>query len=290
MVRVAIVAPARRLAEASAQAVTAIAQSFGDGLELIIHPQCYESFGHFAGTDEVRLEAFVSVANDPSIDAVWFARGGYGSGRLLAGLDGRLDACAREKVYLGYSDLGFLLSALTGLGCCYCAHGPMPGDVVREGGEVAIARALSFLTRQPLAGTESVFPEGLDADCEHLALNLTILRSLLGTPYLPTWTADKAKRILWLEDVGEYVYATDRSMCQLVQSDWFKALSGVRIGRFSAIPENDVPFHQTSAESVAAWCAKARVPVLGDGDIGHDAHNKIVPFGRLQNWRSAGLL
>jgi muramoyltetrapeptide carboxypeptidase len=284
MIRVGIVAPARRLAEATAQKVQAFAAASGLPIELVFHPQCHLEYGHFAGSDAARLEAFLSVANDPDIDAIWFARGGYGAARLLPGLARKLKAHALNKVYLGYSDIGFLFGALTSLGCKYCAHGPLVGDFDRDGGEAAILRALQFLAHTSADGLAN----GIKSGRPNLAFNLSVIRSLVGTDWLPKSYQDAT---LWLEDVAEYTYATDRSMFQLVNSDWFKShIKGVRIGRFSLVPENEVQFHQTSEQSVAHWCDTANVAVLGSADIGHDIYNKIVPFGLLEDWRAAGLI
>src|SRR3954467_8143444 len=105
--RIAVVAPSCPLKREAAERVEAIVAGRGD-CELVIHPQCFLSDGHFAGPDEARLAALREVMADPSFDAVWFARGGYGSNRIaeaaLAGL-----TAARGKTYMGYSDAGFLL-------------------------------------------------------------------------------------------------------------------------------------------------------------------------------------
>jgi muramoyltetrapeptide carboxypeptidase len=285
MIRIGIVAPGRRLTEAAALEVQAIAQRLNLPLELVFHPQCFLDYGHFAGPDAARLEAFLDFANDPTLDAIWFARGGYGAARLLPGLPGRLEAAALNKVYLGYSDMGFLLAALTRLGCRYCAHGPVVGDVMREDGALAGERALRFLARTDMDGVD---PHAA-ADGPNLAFNLTILRSLLGTDWLPTHLRHEGGAILWLEDVAEYAYATDRSLFQLTTSPWFKGVKGVRVGRFSLVPENDVPFPLTPEEAIAEWCARREVPILGHADIGHDVHNRIVPFGVLRDWQAAGV-
>jgi muramoyltetrapeptide carboxypeptidase len=288
-IRVAVVAPGRRLEEATAQAVTELlaASPFARRIDLRIHPQCFLSYGHFAGPDAARLEAFVEVANDPQVDAVWFARGGYGAARLLPGLAGGLGPAARHKVYLGYSDTGFLLAALESMGCGFAAHGPMVADIARPGGDQAVLRALAFLSRNGGTLAERGMEPGMaGASAPALAFNLTIVRSLVGTPWLPP----PAGRELLLEDVAEYAYATDRSMVQLAHSEWFRQLAGVRIGRFSDVPQNDVPFPLTPEQSVSHWSASAGIPVNGSADIGHDAANRIVPFGALDRWRQAGWL
>ena len=105
--RIAVVAPSCRLTEEAATAVEAISRERGD-CELVVHPQCFLSDGHFAGPDEARLAALREVMADGSVDAVWFARGGYGSNRIAEAALADLPAAARGKLYMGYSDAGFL--------------------------------------------------------------------------------------------------------------------------------------------------------------------------------------
>jgi len=263
---VAIVAPARALDRDIMGRVLELAERVTPDLEIHFDPQCFERHGHFAGDDRTRQAALVRAANDPAFDAVWFARGGYGSMRLLDGLTGMLGTAAASKTYLGYSDAGALLATLYGAGIGRCVHGPIPGDILREGGADAVARSLSFLASTARA-TLRAPPEA--------AFNLTVLAALNGTGFLP----DLSGHVLHLEDIGEYHYRIDRAFAQLASSDWFARLSGVRLGRFSDIPENDIDFAMTATDIARHWCARAGVPVLDDSPIGHDAANGIVVFG-----------
>ena len=99
--RIAIVAPGSRLDPAIADRTVKLARSLAPGLDLCFHPQCFRSSGHFAGTDEERAHAFLEAANDSGIDAVWFARGGYGAGRVTLLALHRLNDTAARKIYLG---------------------------------------------------------------------------------------------------------------------------------------------------------------------------------------------
>src|ERR671913_1267163 len=101
--RITVVAPSCPLKREAATVVQAIAAERGD-CELVVHPQCFLSEGHFAGPDDVRLAALREVMADPSINAVWFARGGYGSNRIAEAALADLPDAARGKQYLGYSD------------------------------------------------------------------------------------------------------------------------------------------------------------------------------------------
>src|SRR5690348_11267493 len=145
---IAVVAPSCPLKHEAAEAVQGIVDERGD-CELVIHPQCFLVDGHFAGPDEARLAALREVMADPAVDAVWFARGGYGSNRIAEAALANLPDAARGKTYLGYSDAGFLLAGFYKAGLDV-AWGPMPQDVLRgdhglENGEGAVVRALDWL-------------------------------------------------------------------------------------------------------------------------------------------------
>ena len=258
----------RELAEKTASVASA---RFGEAVKLHFHEQCFSAAGHFAGSDAERSAAFLETANDPKVDAVWFARGGYGACRLDEKLFAKLNEHARKKTYLGYSDNGTLLARLYKEGIGRPVHGPIPTDLTREGGEEAIARALAFLIHGDASGLEPTAKSGKKC----AAVNITILAHLCGTDWLP----DLSGHIVMLEDVGEYLYRIDRAMFTIMADKGMQAAEGVMLGRVSATPENDRPFGASEEEIVQYWCKRAGVPYLGRADIGHDAANKIVPFG-----------
>src|ERR1700754_2973706 len=125
--RIGVVAPASRMSAEVAERVPALARSlYPDRTpEIVFHPQCFASHGHFAGDDQTRARAFLDIANDDSYDAVWFARGGYGSCRMVEAVMCGLTELSRRKAYLGYSDTGVLLAALYRAGFDAVAHGPV---------------------------------------------------------------------------------------------------------------------------------------------------------------------
>ena len=272
--RIAVVAPSSRLSpEVPARMQALAAALYPDGApSFFFHPQCFLASGHFAGDDAARAAALVEVANSEAHDAVWFARGGYGSGRLIERVLPQLGPAALAKTWLGYSDGGALLAAFYRLGFTHLAHGPIPQDILREGGEGAVARALAWLVARDPAALEP----SLSADPRPAAaFNLTILCSMLGTP----WQPDLAGHVLMLEEVGEYMYRIDRSLFQLTSNPEIRRIAGLRLGRCSAIPDNDPDFAQTKDEVARYWCARSGIPWLGRADIGHDAGNMVVPFG-----------
>jgi len=275
-IRIGVVAPGTRIDQALAERLKAFAaDSFLDRApEIVVHPQCFLSAGHFAGDDAARLAAFVEYANDPTLDAIWFARGGYGACRIAEAAIAQLSDAARKKTYLGYSDAGALLGGLYRNGFGDVAHGPMPVDLTRQGGEAAVKRALAWLIdRAPESLELSVMFEG-----KTMAFNIMILQSILGTPLEPN--VDGC--VLMLEDVGEYLYRLDRALFQITSSANVRRARGIKLGRLGDVPENDKPFGATEEEMLKFWCAKAGVAYLGRADIGHDVENKVVPFGALK--------
>jgi muramoyltetrapeptide carboxypeptidase len=273
-IKVGIVAPSSRLEPAMADRVKALAAARFPTVELHFHPQCFLSSGHFAGSDAERAAAFVEIANDAAFDAAWFGRGGYGSGRIAEAALGQLTDAARAKTYLGYSDAGVLLAGLYGQGFASVVHGPMPADINRSGGEAAVARALSYLA----TGAAETLEPSVAGSGKVAAFNLMTFSQLIGTPFQP----DLAGHVLMLEEVSEYMYRIDRSLFHVTSNPAVRRVAGIRLGRCSAIPDNDPDFGQTEVEIVQHWCGKAGIPYLGRADIGHDAANKIVPFGEPQ--------
>jgi len=152
------------------------------------------------------------------------------------------------------------------------AHGPMPADILREGGEAAVRRAIGFLTGAD--GDAGVEPSTL-APGKHAAYNISVLASLIGTVHAP----DLSGVTLLIEDVGEYHYRLDRLMFTLTSSETVRAVAGIRLGRCGPIPVNDVDFGKTEEEIAQSWCARCGIAYLGRADIGHDVGNKIVVFG-----------
>ena len=267
--RIAVVAPSCTLRAEAAELVLGLAARRGD-CEIVIHPQCFLSDGHFAGSDGERLGALREVMADASVDAVWFARGGYGSNRIAEDAVADMPVAARAKTYLGYSDGGFLLAALHKAGC-EVAHGPMPQDVLRDGGEAAVTRSLDWLVRRDDAATEP----GLSGPAQ--AYNLTVLSTLLGTPLEPEL---KGMELL-IEEVSEHHYRIDRMMFHLTGSANVRSIAGLRLGNCSDIPDNDPVWGSDEEEIVIHWCRRAGIEYRGRASIGHDAANHVVPFGRL---------
>ena len=269
MTRIAICAPSTPFTLDDAAQVAALAEGEFPQIDLHFHPQCFAVDGHFAGPDALRLSALLDCANDPAFDAVWFVRGGYGANRIAGEAVAAMGAAARDKTYLGYSDGGTLLAALYRAGIGRQIHAPMPADIRREGGEDAIRRVLGWL-----GGSD----DGLEASLDGrpaVALNLMTLAMLVGTDLMP----ELAGHVVMVEEVSEHLYAIDRLLFHVTHHLAPMGIAGLRLGRVSDIPENDRPFGAEPEAMARYWCDRHGIAWLGRADIGHDAANKIVPFG-----------
>src|SRR4030095_644716 len=186
----------------------------------------------------------------------------------------QLNEAARRKTYLGYSDAGVLLAGLYAQGFEGVAHGPMPADITRDGGDEAVTRALAYLSHRAADTLEpSVAPAR-----KAVALNMMILSHLIGTPLQP----DLTDHVLMLEEVSEYMYRIDRTLFHITSNPAIRGIAGIRLGRCSAIPRTHPHLGQTEVEIVQHGSRMSGIPYLGRADIGHDAANKIVPFGAPQ--------
>ena len=267
MIRIALCAPGKPMRRERAERVTALAQAEFPDVQLQFHEQCFAVDGHFAGDDATRLAAFLDCANDNAFDAVWFAMGGYGANRIAADAIAALGPMADRKTYLGYSDAGTLLGALYRAGIGRPVHGPLAGDIKRAGGEEASRRVLRYLS-----DGESGLEPSLDTR-PSAAFNLMTLAMICGTDLMPDLTG----HVVMVEEIAEHLYAVDRLFFHVTQH--LRGIAGLRLGRISEVPDNDRPFGFDEEQIARFWCGRTGIPYLGRADIGHDADNKIVPFG-----------
>jgi muramoyltetrapeptide carboxypeptidase len=198
------------------------------------------------------------------------SRAGIWRDRIAGDAMARLNLAARHKTYLGYSDMGYLLAGLYRHKIGRPVHGPMVADGRRAGGEDALRRALDWLS----GGREGLEPSLAEEAHPVAAFNLTTLAMLAGTPLMP----GLAGHVVMVEEVSEYLYAVDRLFFHATAH--LAGIAGLRLGRVSDVPENERPFGASALDIAKDWCGRHAIPFLGEADIGHDAGNRIVPFGR----------
>ena len=276
MTKIAICAPASPISHEAAEATRALVAAEFPMHSVTFHEQCFERAGHFAGDDLRRLTAFLECANDPAFDAVWFARGGYGSNRIAEAAIVRLNDAARAKTYVGFSDCGYIMGALYKAGIGQCAHGSMPVNARSDSGREAVRRVLRWF-----AGDNSGLEPSLDGNTPVAAFNLITLAMMAPTQLMP----DLTDHVLMLEEVSEHMYSVDRIFFSLSGS--LPRLKGLRLGEVTDVPENDHPFGTELEDIARFWCARAGIAYLGRAQIGHTGANSVVPFGLASPFRGA---
>jgi muramoyltetrapeptide carboxypeptidase len=230
--------------------------------------------GYLAGSDAARAEDFNRAIARPDVRAVWFARGGYGSARLLDRV--RWDRLARApKTLIGYSDVTALFAAASKRAHCPCLHGP----VVAELGDPRRYHLGSL--RRALRGEPSVVRFSKTGVVRSgrargplIGGNLTVLVHLLGT----RWAPDPRGSILFLEDVGEPAYRLDRMLTHLRMSGWLRGVAGVVVGSFDAAPRRSFLKDRPVIDLVTETFAPLGIPVVTGLKAGHVAGKHTLPL------------
>ena len=268
MTRIAVCAPATAITrEHAAVAERLVADEFPEH-SIYFHEQCFLEAGHFAGTDAERLDALLEIASCPDYDAVWFAKGGYGSNRIAEAAIAKMDKAAGSKIYIGYSDMGYLLAGLYQNGIGQPVHGPLAISAGSRAGQPAARRVLRWLSGD-LNGLEP----SIDGQTPTVAFNLMTLAMICGTPLMPRLD----DHIVMVEEVSEHLYSIDRLFFHI--SKHLTGIAGLRLGQITDVPVNDREFGHSAEDIAKFWCEWAGIPYLGRAEIGHTAENRIVPFG-----------
>ena len=272
--RVALVSTARKISPAEVE--VAVQTLTGWGLEVVLGESIGAASHQFAGDDDLRRRDLQRQLDDPGIRAVLCARGGYGTARLVDALDFRQFA-ARPKWVAGFSDITVLNCHLLRLGY-QSIHGVMPVLFGQAGGEAALASLRAALFGEPdayEAAAHSLNRPGT-AVGELVGGNLSLLHTLTGTPSQVSF----AGRILFLEDLDEYLYHIDRMLLHLHRSGQLAGLAGLVVGHFSQMRDNTVPFGQEAYDIIESYARRYAFPVGYHFPIGHEADNRALVVGR----------
>ncbi|WP_375416959.1 LD-carboxypeptidase [uncultured Hymenobacter sp.] len=272
--RVALVAPARKITRDDVAAALDIL--VGWGLEVEIGETIDAEAHQFAGSDELRRRDLQRQLDDPTIRAVFCARGGYGTARIVDGLD--FTAFTRSPKWLaGFSDITVLHSHLLRLGF-QSIHGPMPVLFGQDGGTAALESLRQVLFGESVSYTANPYPLNRPgtATGELVGGNLSLLQTITGTASQASFVG----RILFLEDLDEYLYHIDRMLLHLHRSGQLAGVAGLVVGHFSQMRDNTVPFGQTAYEIIDHYARRYDFPVGYGFPTGHEADNMSLVVGR----------
>lgn len=241
------------------------------GFEVVAAKHLYDKRGYLAGRDADRLDDFHAMVQDPEIKAVFCARGGYGSMRILNGVRFSL-LKENPKILAGYSDVTALLLSAHRKAGLVTFHGPMLRDLEKDGG--GNWRALVHLVssgqpyRLDLSGCAVLSPGRRVGRL--IGGNLAMICHLVGTPYLPSLEGG----ILLVEEVGEPLYRIDRMLTHLALSGHLSGLAGFVAGEFAGCGDEE-----EIARLIAERLGGLGIPVLFGAPVGHGAKNVAFPIG-----------
>ena len=284
--RVALVAPAGPLLEQD-DITRAEALCRALDYEPVVGAHARGHYGFFSGTDDERLADLNAAFRDPTVDAVWCIRGGYGVTRILDGVD--FEALARRpRPVIGYSDITALLAGVVGCAGLVAFHAPVARAQMPAFARRHFARVL---TGPEAAGRLEPLPPAADvlipqadrvtvlrggrAEGALAGGNLTLLQCLIGTRYFP----DLEGALLCLEDVNEDLYRIDRMLAHLRAVGALAQLRGVLVGRFTGLKRHMDDGSLGVDHVLSHYLRPLGVPVLYGLPIGHIDDQWTLPLG-----------
>lgn len=246
------------------------------GLKVVLSEHLYEVHGQFAGNDQMRKSALQSMINDPTIKAIACARGGYGTTRIIDDLD-FTPLYNKPKWVIGFSDITVLLYQLYKVGF-ESVHGVMPGLFHKPGrGEsIESLRKVLFGEHIEIAAPNHTLNKRGMASGPVVGGNLSIINNIIGTAS----DIDTTGKILFIEDLDEYLYHIDRMMVHLKRAGKLQKLKALVVGGMSDMNDNPTPFGKDAYEIICEHVSAYDYPVCFGMPIGHEAMNLAIPFGR----------
>ena len=261
----------------------AAAEAEKAGFRVKLGESCHQKYGYLSGTDEVRARDVNAMFRDDRVDAIQCVRGGYGTTRILDLID--YDAiAANPKIFMGFSDITAMHIAMLNRAELVTFHGPMGAADWTEA-----MHPVSFASMMRAVGTAEPMGELKNAPgyCQRKTVNpgsaegqlvggnLTLITSLLGTPY----ELDTKGRILFIEEIGEHTYCVDRMLTQLRLAGKLDDCAGVVFGDFKnceiEYPQYGLTLEQIISDVVAP-CGK---PVFTGLQSGHCTPKLTLPLG-----------
>jgi muramoyltetrapeptide carboxypeptidase len=246
------------------------------GLQVIEGKTLHSAFNQFSDTDENRLAEFQQMLDDPSVKAIVAARGGYGCSRIVDRLD-FTGFMKSPKWIAGFSDLTVFLSRIYQLGYA-SIHAQMAKSIAIEGGTVAAESLKQILFGELpsyLLPAHALNRYGM-ANAEVIGGNLCMLAHMIGSET----EMDTSGKILFIEDIGEYLYNLDRMMIQMKRSGKLDNLAGLIVGQFTDMKDNARPtFGKNANEIIHEHVAGYNYPVCFDFPVGHVADNRAMGIG-----------
>ena len=269
---IAIVATARKNIDDNLKPAISWLKNWG--IEVVIGSTIGLDNNQLAGTDEQRAADFQAQLDNPNIKAIWCVRGGYGTVRMIDLLD-FTKFKQSPKWIVGFSDVTVLHSHLNTMGY-QSIHGIMPvSSKASEEAKETLRKALFGEHLEYTVPCENMNRLGT-AKGELVGGNLSILYSLLGSPS----AIDCSDKILFIEDLDEYLYHIDRMMMNLKRNGCLESLKGIIVGGMTKMNDNEVPWGKNALEIIDDVTKNYNIPIIYNFPAGHMADNRALIFGK----------
>ncbi len=270
--RIRIVAPARKISLSELEPSLNLIESWG--FEAFYTEDLFAEENQFAGSDEIRSRDLQAALDDPDCRAILCARGGYGCVRIVDRLN--FEAFSQNPKWLiGYSDITVFHSTLHNLGFS-SLHATMPGDIPKntEQSKSSLKKALCGEAYSIKAPSHPFNKAGL-VKAPIVGGNISMLYSLLGSPE----KLDLKGKILFLEDLDEYLYHVDRMLFNIKRNGYLKEAAGIIIGSLSDMNDNRIPFGENAEEILHRHFQDLEIPIAFKIPAGHLSDNQTLIFG-----------
>jgi len=275
---VAIVAPSGILKARTGEVDQAVALLKSWGLNAVVGKHVFNQANHFAGTDDERCEDFQKALDDPSISAIWCARGGYGTVRILDKLN-FTKFKKHPKWIIGYSDITALHNLMNNEGF-ESIHAMMCVSLSddNKGLEDTIATFKDAIFGKPLSYTleGSTYNRTGTVTAPLVGGNLTMLHTMLGSKT----SIDTSGKILFFEEIGEYKYHIDRMLQSLKRAGYFDNCKGVVIGDMTKLRKNTTPWGTSIEQLILDALSEYNFPIAFNMHAGHEKDNRAMILGR----------
>ncbi len=274
--KIAIVAPAGKIANDKISPAIQTLESWG--LKVITGEHLHGAYHQFSATDEERTADFQKMFDDESVRAILCARGGYGSNRIIDILDFE-KFTKSPKWIIGFSDITVFHSHIHSNFQIETIHGTMMAGLNdSEENNPGIDSLRTALFGRKLNYQFKAHPLNRKGNTEGILIggNLAILCSLIGTPS----DIQTDGKILFIEDVGEYLYRLDRMMWQLKRAGKLNNLVGLVVGGLTEMKDSETPFGKIAHEIIKECVEEYDYPVCFDFPAGHQDDNRAMIFGR----------
>lgn len=275
---VAIVAPSGILKNRNDEVQQAQALLKRWGLHSVVGKHVFNKADHFAGTDDERCEDFQNALDNSKISAIWCARGGYGTVRILDKLDFSTFK-KQPKWIIGYSDITALHNAIHNEGveslhAIMCVSLPDNESEI----EASISTFKNTLFGKPLSYIldGSTFNKTGTTSGQLVGGNLTMIHTMLGSKT----SIDTSGKILFIEEIGEYKYHIDRMLQSLKRAGYFDNCKGVIVGDMTKLRKNTTLWGTSIQQLILDALADYDFPIAFNMPAGHEKDNRALILGR----------